>query len=263
MNPDHNFTQLFEKNLCTLSDEEILELNKGFPGGDLNNVIIGLNRHCFGLYLVEESYDIAYDLFYVNNDDGLRGHILNLSMNQEHRDNLTFYFAEYLSNKYSNINSLDTHNTFQSHARSLFEKLGFYTINPEEFKKYDDPKPTILAQTRGIVQVPIYDKADFYGSLFGYKKKNIEVGENYVYIMLNCRSNLFKIGKSKNPSYREKTLQSEEPEVKIVAVWMAPDDEEKKLHNDYKSKRQRGEWFKLSTKDLFDIKDYMNKHILS
>jgi hypothetical protein len=64
------------------------------------------------------------------------------------------------------------------------------------------------------------------------------------YLMKNSRNNLYKIGRSKNPKQREKTLQSEEPEVKIIKLW--DKDIENTLHKDYSKYRVRGEWFKLS-----------------
>jgi len=55
---------------------------------------------------------------------------------------------------------------------------------------------------------------------------------------------MYKIGKSINPSRREKTLQSEEPMIKIVKTWNY--DIENTLHKKYSEQRVRGEWFKLS-----------------
>jgi len=57
-------------------------------------------------------------------------------------------------------------------------------------------------------------------------------------------NSLYKIGKSKNPRLREKTLQSEKPSIKIVKVF--EENIEKELHNKYKEFRVRGEWFHLN-----------------
>ena len=43
---------------------------------------------------------------------------------------------------------------------------------------------------------------------------------------------------------REKTLQSEEPDIVMVKTW--DEDIENKLHIEYKDYRVRGEWFELS-----------------
>ncbi len=72
----------------------------------------------------------------------------------------------------------------------------------------------------------------------------------YVYLMVNKRSGHYKIGRSVNPEFRERTLQSQEPEVEMVEACLAPKALEKRLHEEYKSKRIRGEWFDLNDADI-------------
>jgi hypothetical protein len=62
--------------------------------------------------------------------------------------------------------------------------------------------------------------------------------------MKDDNTGFYKIGKSINPKFREQTLQSEKPTIKIVKIWEK--NIEKELHNLYKSFRIRGEWFDLS-----------------
>ena len=77
------------------------------------------------------------------------------------------------------------------------------------------------------------------------KKTYLKEGEEQkTYLIKNGRNNLYKIGRSKNPLNREKTLQSEEPLIKIVKLW--DKNIERKLHKEYNQYRVRGEWFKLS-----------------
>ena len=64
------------------------------------------------------------------------------------------------------------------------------------------------------------------------------------YLMKNNHTKLYKIGYSINPKHREKTLQSEEPSIKMVKVWNK--DIERKLHRLYSEYRIRGEWFDLT-----------------
>lgn len=82
----------------------------------------------------------------------------------------------------------------------------------------------------------------------------------YVYLMLNKRSGHFKIGRSVNPRFREKTLQSQEPEVELVESCLAPKEFENELHKQFASKRIRGEWFELEDNDLKLIADKMNEY---
>jgi len=64
------------------------------------------------------------------------------------------------------------------------------------------------------------------------------------YLMKDKCNNYYKIGVSKNPKYREKTLQSEKPTIEMVKVW--DKNIESHLHDKYKRQRIRGEWFNLT-----------------
>lgn len=101
---------------------------------------------------------------------------------------------------------------------------------------------------------------DLYEFIFG-KPATVfpQPGKNFIYLMFNSKTHLVKIGKSKNPGFREKTLQSEEPEITMIAVWEATDQVERNLHQQYQHKRIRGEWFKLSFEELREIKAQMDQ----
>jgi hypothetical protein len=75
----------------------------------------------------------------------------------------------------------------------------------------------------------------------------------FVYIMINKRNGYFKIGSSNNPKYREKTLQSEEPNIELVESWELPRKYETILHKKYSDQRIRGEWFDLTGKEINEI----------
>ena len=62
--------------------------------------------------------------------------------------------------------------------------------------------------------------------------------------MKNRRNGFYKIGRSNDPKKRERTLQSEEPDIVLVKVW--DKNIENKLHKNYNKQRLRGEWFDLS-----------------
>lgn len=76
------------------------------------------------------------------------------------------------------------------------------------------------------------------------KPNESKILESKTYLMKNSRNGMYKIGKSINPSRREKTLQSEEPMIKMVKTWDY--DIENTLHKKYSKQRIRGEWFKLN-----------------
>lgn len=68
------------------------------------------------------------------------------------------------------------------------------------------------------------------------------------YIMKDSTTGLYKIGKSKNPEYREKTLQSEKPTIKMIKIFDS--NIESDLHREFADVRVRGEWFKLNKVQL-------------
>lgn len=87
------------------------------------------------------------------------------------------------------------------------------------------------------------------GSVTRQKSKKL------TYIMHDSATGLFKIGRSSNPSVREKTLQSEKPTIDLVSVFDM--DIEAQLHEEYKDYRVRGEWFCLTWDMVLDaIKMY-------
>lgn len=84
----------------------------------------------------------------------------------------------------------------------------------------------------------------------------------YVYLMKDFTNAFYKIGISNNPSYREKTLQSEKPSIDLIAckkfpIRMIAESFEKSLHKTFENKRIRGEWFKLED---FEV-EYLKKSL--
>ena len=82
-----------------------------------------------------------------------------------------------------------------------------------------------------------------------------------VYLMIDKNTGYYKIGRSKNPIYREKTLQSEKPTIELLLWWDAMIKDERKLHNMFSEKRIRGEWFDLSGSDIEVIKNHFINNI--
>lgn len=68
-------------------------------------------------------------------------------------------------------------------------------------------------------------------------------------------SGFVKIGKSFNPSLRFNSISNMNPNLQLIAV--CENDVEKELHNKFDSKRFKGEWFGLSSKEVESIiKEY-------
>ena len=93
----------------------------------------------------------------------------------------------------------------------------------------------------------------------GKKVESVEFRNSFVYLMHNKTNGYYKIGKSNNPKFRERTLQSQEPDVELIAKWEVDSNEEKLLHKKFKDKRVRGEWFALDEEDVNYIEEYMNQ----
>lgn len=68
------------------------------------------------------------------------------------------------------------------------------------------------------------------------------------YLMKDEATGQTKIGKSKVPQRRERTLQAEKPTISLLYVCDC--DVENELHKQYADKRTRGEWFTLTEDDI-------------
>ncbi len=65
----------------------------------------------------------------------------------------------------------------------------------------------------------------------------------FIYIMLDTANQYRKLGYSKNPTYRESTLQSEKPSIELVHKFRGTMKQEKECHRILSKYRVRGEWF--------------------
>ena len=89
-------------------------------------------------------------------------------------------------------------------------------------------------------------------------KQKINRTTCYLYLMINLKNGYHKIGIAFEPIYREKTLQSEEPDISTVKVRMFANrkiatEVESELHKKYEHKRVRGEWFDLNPIELEEL----------
>jgi hypothetical protein len=84
----------------------------------------------------------------------------------------------------------------------------------------------------------------------------VESKETRVYVMIDKNTGFYKIGRSKNPKARERTLQSEKPTIEMLFNYPGLNIDEKELHNIFIEKRVRGEWFDLNGTDIQMIKEY-------
>ncbi len=254
--------QYFDENFYELGEDAVLRMNKVYNTPEINNVVRGVHTHCYGLAMMDDTDSIQYRVYYINGHNELSGKLLELDINATDRDMLLLAFSMNIADTFG-LDPLEAFNTFQDATRSMCEQLDYMTITANELIPYQDKKPVIAAKNvKGILILPFLYHADLYKFLFGdLPPITPQVGDSFIYLMHNKRNNLVKIGKSRNPVHREKTLQAEEPEITMVAVWKVVDKLERHLHKLYKHKRLRGEWFKLTFKELKEIKGHVNDFI--
>ena len=90
------------------------------------------------------------------------------------------------------------------------------------------------------------------------KRRSKPTRYRFVYVMRNRRNGFVKIGLSVDPSYREGTLQAEEPEIELLFSYPGNQEIEEGLHSMFSNKRLRGEWFALSKADILEIKEALS-----
>lgn len=80
----------------------------------------------------------------------------------------------------------------------------------------------------------------------------------FIYLIYKPKSDVYKIGVSKNPDFRIKQLQTGSEEVLELITKVKTNygyKLEKYLHRYYKSVKQEGEWFKLTDSDILLFED--------
>jgi hypothetical protein len=258
VNDLNSIKELFYKRCYKLDYDSIVEMSEFHDSTELNNVIVGLNKECFGLIATTE---LDYKLFYVSGKE-LKGDLIELNIEEEFRDDLVFLFSQYLSTKYTNLEPVSVFNNFQNYTRSFLERNNRLSISSTELEKFKDYNFEIIAPgMKGINVIPIINKVDFYRQYFGYSDDiELSTQHDYVYLMLNSRTNLIKIGRSIKPAFRERTLQSQEPEIVLIAKWKAPKEIERQLHDTFRQNRKRGEWFELKFGELRQLKEFMKAY---
>lgn len=264
-NDTFNYCQQYaDNNICELDEEKIMRLYE-FDKGHLGNVIRGMEDECFGLFYYEEK-DKELFLFFVkrNTNISLTGLSMVIPLFSKYRNIFVFFFSKVLVERYS-FNKKDEcsiANTYQHLIKTACEQEGFLTENKEQLR---NDGVTLVMSHRPILDVTFFKRDFFFEQYFNsklieYALQNEYEAEEKVYIMFNSRSLLYKIGYSTNPKRRERTLQGEDPELKLIACWITPKETEKELHNLFAKKRTRGEWFRLNLKDLEKIRNYMEQY---
>ena len=247
----------FYKCCFTLDESDIHRLDQD-DNGQINNVIANIANHCYGTKLYD---DLTVEMFFITMPDKLKGDIISLHIDDPDYYALLLKFCNMLATENAQIGALDAFNTFQSRLRTFLEKLGYFTISRLELKRFEGMHAVgMVNNQKGYKVLDFIDKKTFYRDFFENNIDNPRTKDrNYVYLMLNEDTSLVKIGYSNDPSYRERTLHSKEPAVHLIACWEAPKEKERILHNIFESKRQRGEWFRLTFAELAELERQMRR----
>lgn len=253
---------LFYERAYELSEDSILAMSQEEPSAGINNVIVGMHRKCYGLIFQTES---TYKLFYVVKENNLMGYVLPLevTMSAELRFDMVSAFSKHIAH-YHAENQVLAFNSFQSLQKQMLEKLDYVTHGDELYDKFGGAHVDIILpySYKGLIYIPFIDMTKAYRSIFIHNEQYeyFDKSKSYVYLMVNTSDGRVKIGHSTTPYRRERTLQSQEPVVNLIAYWVAQKDVETELHKIYSVKRKRGEWFQLQMADLHAIKSFMTKY---
>lgn len=156
----------FNKCCFTLSSDDINHFNKKII--DLiYNIIVVINKHCFGSQIFDDEIGLTAELFYINNDNFLKGDLIKIDINDKDYYQILLKFCTLLADDYSGIDAINSYNTFQKQIRGFFEKLGFFTITNVELKEFKGQNALmILSSKRGIIKLLFIKKVSFYKDFF-------------------------------------------------------------------------------------------------
>lgn len=260
-------TKIFENRLSKMTEENIIALSK--TDNSIFNVVKGLHKEAFGTIVWnDDKPNFDYFILYTTRvNDKLEGFIFKLQPHLKIRNELTKCFALFVCQRFRIKDQNSIFNTYQDQQRSLFERHDFWTYD-DTFKKELKGRrgELFLKGHKGILYVPFARTfEDEKEEIIKNKKESTKVKdekevEHFVYIMHNKHNNYYKIGRSINPVYREKTLQAQEPDVVLIDKWIASSEVEKILHRKFKDKKKRGEWFSLSENDIKEINFFMTDY---
>jgi len=155
------------------------------------------------------------------------------------------------------------HDLAQSYAESddhLLLNVGY--SSSYVFRKTDyilTRRKEIDAAAEELLRIEEENRADEAARRFddSLRKSSFEV---FTYLMEDTRNGMIKIGKSKNPERREKTLQSEAPSVEMRIAVPTESDFESELHGEFDHLRRRGEWFEMSSSEIKAVIERLLSH---
>lgn len=84
--------------------------------------------------------------------------------------------------------------------------------------------------------------------------------KTFIYLMRDNATSHIKIGVSKDPAYRERTLLSCVPKIELLFSCWNDAIVEKELHAHFAHLRLRGEWFNLNNEQIEEAKQFITNY---
>lgn len=255
--------EYFQEKYYKLDLAALSDLNKRTPTEGLIRFLNGLNDFVFCSFVVNEdqSGEEMIHYMYAEYEIEFSCFVLPVPTEYPKTGELITVFAREITILNLKRDFFEVYNTLQHQRETILESLGYFTFDPDT-----SPSGTIITIGQKIIPVHKLDRIWFYKNQFkdiNHEAIKFQDQEKYVYLMVDDTNGLIKIGSSKNPKFREGTLQSKEPKIFLIAYWKAPKQIENELHRMYQSKRRRGEWFRLTISELDEIKQFMESLCIS
>ena len=239
-------------------------------------------------FIFEDENNHIKLIFTLNNIDN-KDFIIFRYLTREYKltvgSKILFYFSdgeihtfEILTKPYLHSDDSNWGHIFETRVQITIDELE--CLKTKEFMDWQIEFPQPGKKITGVVpssdiQFSINKLAIEYCELVGTELNNYQPLQNkgdlvsktsksdeecYVYLMVDSTNNYHKIGTSIKPLIREKTLLSEKPTIELLCSKRFPSRRialsfEFALHQAYKEKRVRGEWFDLSNKDIQELKE--------
>lgn len=219
---------------------------------DVGSVYRGLNKRTFFI----KASDLRIQLFYIAYDKKISGYYLDYEFEQEDCYEVIFFYCFFIASEFRFENPIKLYNGYINTIRQYLESINIQTITMSEVR-YVESRVVDEGLTIGAVILKDVQEIDFYRDLFAfdYFRFKITQDRKYVYLLYNEKNGYFKIGYSRNPMKREKTLQAEEPHIVLLNVWERDMSFEKALHKRFFKQKVRGEWFKFSFQELWELRE--------
>lgn len=249
--------EYFENNYFSYSFQELRTIYKSLPPTDgFVRFFNHLEDFVFGVSTLIGEHEGKLLLLYAEYKKDFYSIAIIIPIEDyQFANDITVIMSKRICEKNLDKDFFNVYNLFQDLRVGALEALDYYTFNP-----FNTPKNSfLLSINQKIIPVEKINRVDFLRSIYGKTNDKIHLDPiNKIYLMVDNRNGLIKIGKSKSPKYREGTLQSKEPEIHLICYWTASPLIEKELHIKYDKFRKRGEWFRLSLKELDEIKNFMD-----